>query len=191
MSGADFRRCLGGQGELEFVEQELELRLGLCVAGEAQFAPIGRWQINVDHLHGREFLEHAARGEAWRERLQLLAERDVQAVGEEGDKDVRFDAPLFLVEHRPDGQIAFERFEGGFDLDELQIELPELGRIRRGEVRAQQIASFASANLLELVAIELVSESSHNLWGLRPRSAATRPVSSSWRLQASSAAHHG
>ena len=78
---------MGGQGELEFVEQELELRLGLCVAGEAQFAPIGRWQINVDHLHGREFLEHAARGEAWRERLQLLAERDVQAVGEEGDKD--------------------------------------------------------------------------------------------------------
>ena len=71
-------------------------------------------------MHGGEFLEHAARGEAWGERFELLAERDVQAISEERDKDVRFDAPLFLVEDRPDRQIAFEGPEGCLDLDELR-----------------------------------------------------------------------
>jgi hypothetical protein len=50
--------------------------------------------------------------EAWRERFELLAESDVQAVGEERNKDVRFDTVLFLVEDGADGQIAFECFEG-------------------------------------------------------------------------------
>jgi hypothetical protein len=68
---------------------------------------------------------------------------DVQAVGEEGDKDVRFDAPLVLMKDRPDGEVTFERSEGGLDFDQLQIELPELGRISLGEIGAQQVAAFA------------------------------------------------
>jgi len=113
--GGDFRRCLGGQGEFEFTEQQLELGLGLGVAGEAELALIGGGYVDIDHLHGRELLEHGSRGEAGGERLQLLAERDVHAVGEERDKDVCFDAMLFLVEHGADGQIAFECFERGLD----------------------------------------------------------------------------
>ena len=62
------------------------------------------------------------------------------------------------MEHRPDGQITLERFEGGLDLDQLQVELPQLRWIRLGEVGAQQIASFAAANLPELRAIEPISE---------------------------------
>ena len=61
--------------------------------------------MDIDHLHGREFLEHAASSEPWGKRLQLPAERDVQAIGEERDKDVRFDAALFLMEDRPQRQI--------------------------------------------------------------------------------------
>ena len=61
VSGADSRRSLGGKGELEFVEQQLQLGLGLCITREAQFTPIIGWHVNVDHLHGRELLEHAAR----------------------------------------------------------------------------------------------------------------------------------
>jgi len=34
------------------------------------------------------------------------------------------------------------RSEGGLNFDQLQTELPELGRIRLGEAGAQQIASF-------------------------------------------------
>jgi len=69
-------------------------------------------------------------------RLQLLAQGDVQAVGEERDKDVGLDPLLVLVEDRADGQITFERFEGSLDLDELQVELPEFRRIGLGEVGA-------------------------------------------------------
>ena len=42
---------------------------------------------------------------------------------------MRFDALLLLMEDGSDRQIAFEGFEGGFDLDQLQVELPELGGI--------------------------------------------------------------
>jgi hypothetical protein len=38
-------------------------------------------------LYGCELVQHAARGESGRERFELLAERDVQAVGEKGDED--------------------------------------------------------------------------------------------------------
>ena len=55
-------------------------------------------------------------------------------------------------------RIAFERLEGGLDLDELQIELPKLRRIGLGEIGAQQIPPFAAPDLSELVAIESVSE---------------------------------
>ena len=120
MSRSDFRWWLGGQGELEFLEQQLQLRFGLRVAREGEFATIGRRHVDIDHLHGGELLEHAARGKAWSECFQLLAERDVQAIGEEGDKNVRFDAPLLLMEDRADRQIAFEGLEGGLDFDELR-----------------------------------------------------------------------
>ena len=51
-------------------------------------------------------------------------------------------------------RIAFERLEGCFDLDELQIELPELRRVGLGEIGAQQIPPLAAPALSELVAIE-------------------------------------
>ena len=100
LGGGDFRRCLGRQSEVESLEQQLQFGLGLGVAREDQLAPIGGGHVYIDHLDGGELLEHAARGEAWGERFELLAERDVQAVGEERDEDVRFDAPLLLVEDR-------------------------------------------------------------------------------------------
>ena len=48
-----------------------------------------------------------------------MAERDVQAVGKEGDEDVRLDAVLALVVDRADRQIALERFERLLDGDQL------------------------------------------------------------------------
>jgi hypothetical protein len=54
----------------------------------------------------------------------LGAQRDVKAVGEEGDEDMRFDAMLKLVVDRAELQIVLEIFERGLDLDELDIELP-------------------------------------------------------------------
>ena len=58
--------------------------------------------LDIEHLHGRELVEHATRREPRGMRPQLLRQRGVQAVGEEGDEDVRLDARLVLVIDRPD-----------------------------------------------------------------------------------------
>jgi hypothetical protein len=64
----------------------------------------------------------------------------VQAIGEEGDEDVRFDAVLKLVVDRAELQIVLEIFECGLDLDELDIELPQLGRILVAQICAADSA---------------------------------------------------
>ena len=57
----DFGGRLGRQLELELVEQKLEFVLGLGVAGELDLAAVRGGNVDVDHLHGGELLEHAAR----------------------------------------------------------------------------------------------------------------------------------
>ena len=48
--------------KLELFRQQLDFRLWLRVAREVQFASIGGWDVDIDHLRGRELFEHAARG---------------------------------------------------------------------------------------------------------------------------------
>ena len=62
--------------------------------------------MQVDHLHGGELFDDAARRQAWRQGVQAAAERDVEAIGEEGDEDMRLYARLVLVKDRPNGEIA-------------------------------------------------------------------------------------
>jgi hypothetical protein len=50
--------------------------------------------------------------------------------------------------------------EGGLDLDELDVEPPQLGRVIAGEIGAQQIATFAPADLAQPGAIEREAEGS-------------------------------
>ena len=89
-------------------------------------------------------------------RSQLLGERDVQAVGQEGNEDVCFNPRFFLVVDRPDRKIAFEILERFFDLGELDVVTPQLGGVAAGEIGAQQITAFATPGLPELVAVETV-----------------------------------
>jgi hypothetical protein len=58
--------------------------------------------MHVDHLHGGKLLQHTARRQPRRQRMQAPRQGDVQAVGQEGDEDVRLDACLKLVK-RPAG----------------------------------------------------------------------------------------
>jgi hypothetical protein len=41
--------------------------------------------------------------------MQAPRKSDVQAIGQEGDEDVRLNACLELVKDRPDREVAFER----------------------------------------------------------------------------------
>ena len=108
----DFGWWLGGQIQLQFLQQEAELGFGLGVAGEYQLAAVGGRQVHVDHLHGGELIEHAARRQPGRQRMQAPRKSDVQAIGQEGDEDVRLNACLNLVKDRPDRQVA-PRLRGG------------------------------------------------------------------------------
>ena len=58
-------------------------------------------------------------------RLEPRSQRDVQAIGDKGDKDVRFDAMFQLMVNRAQLQIVFQVFECRLDLDQLDVELPE------------------------------------------------------------------
>ena len=71
---------------------------------------------------------------------------------------MRLDAPLVLVEDRPDGEVAFEVLEGLLHPDELEIIVPQLGRIVFGEVGAQEISSLAAAGPAQLRVVEPVAE---------------------------------
>ena len=44
--------------------------------------------------------------------MEAAAKRDVEAIGEEGDEDMRLDARLVLVKDRADGEVAFKIAEG-------------------------------------------------------------------------------
>ena len=68
--GGDFRRRLGRQLQPELLDQQLEFALGLGISGQHQFPPVGRRQMDVDHLHRGEFLQRAARGQPGREPMQ-------------------------------------------------------------------------------------------------------------------------
>ena len=102
--GGDFGWWLGGQLQFQLLQQEAELGFGLGIAGEHQLAAVGGRQVHVDHLHGGELLQHTARRQPWRQRMQAPRQSDVQAVSQEGDEDAR----LELVKDRPDREVAFE-----------------------------------------------------------------------------------
>ena len=71
--GGDFGGRLRGQSELELVDQQLQLGLGLGVAGEHDLASVGRRQMDVDPLDGGKLFQRAARGQSRRERVEPAA----------------------------------------------------------------------------------------------------------------------
>ena len=77
------------------------------VAAEDECPAIGGRKVHIEQLHGGELVEHRPRGEAGSERPELCAQRDVQAIGQEGDEDVRLDAVLELMVDRAQVQIVF------------------------------------------------------------------------------------
>ena len=83
----------------------VSVRLG--VTAEDQGPAIGGGKLYVEHLDGGKLIEHRTRSQPTRHRLKPRAQRDVQAIGHEGDKDVRFDALLELVVNRPQLEIVF------------------------------------------------------------------------------------
>src|ERR1700759_408490 len=107
------------------MEQQFQFGLWLGVAGQQRLAAISGGNVQINHLHGGELFDGAARRQTGGQRMEPAAERDVEAIGEEGDKDMRLVARLILVKDRPDGEVAFKISERLLDADELKIQAPQ------------------------------------------------------------------
>ena len=71
---------------------------------------------------------------------------------------MRLDALFELMVDRAQLQIVLHGLEGRLDLDELDIELPQLGRLPSTQIGAQEITSFAPPHLAQLFTIECEAE---------------------------------
>ena len=60
--------------------------------------------MHINHRDGGKLPEHGARAQSRREIAQPPLQGHLQAVGEKGDEEVRFDAILAPVMDGPDGQ---------------------------------------------------------------------------------------
>src|SRR4051812_1500647 len=154
----DARRWLRRQVEGELLSQELLVGVEIGIAAQDQGGTVGGWEVHVEHLHGGELVEHGPGSEAGCQRPQSRAQRDVKAIGQKGDEDMSFDALFELMIDRTQLQIVFEILERGLDLDKLDIEQPELGRLPPAQIGAQEIAAFAPPHLAWLLAIESETE---------------------------------
>jgi hypothetical protein len=124
------------------------------VAIEQQLATVGRREMYIEQLHAGEPVWHLACGEARRMSFELLPERDVQAVRQKRDEDVRLGPIFALMNDRPNREVVLQVLERSFHFDERQVELPELRRVARREVGAQQIPALAAAHGSQLLPVE-------------------------------------
>ena len=128
------------------------LRLG--VSRKHQPTSIGGRHVNVKHLDGFEFIDDFARRESLGQSFQLRLQCHLQAVGEKGNEDVRFDTCLGLMVDRTNGQIVFKLLERLFHFGELHVERLQLIGVVPTQIGAQQISPFVRAHLTQFGAIE-------------------------------------
>ena len=108
-SGEDSGCRSFGQTQFELIQQELVFPLRLSMSGQDQVPSVGGRQMHVEHLQGGELLQDGSWGEPRRPRSGQVFQRHVQAVGDEGDEDVRLDPILALMEDRPYCASIFSR----------------------------------------------------------------------------------
>jgi hypothetical protein len=98
------------------VGQQLQLGLGLGVAGQHDLAPVVRRQMDVDHLDAGELFQPTARGQSWREGVEPARQGDLQGISEEGDEDMGFDSAFVVMEDRADREVALQVLEPLLDI---------------------------------------------------------------------------
>ena len=136
-SGSDARRGLRGQGEAELVYEQLLIGIELGVAAQNQDTAVGGREVDVEHLHGCQLVEDRPGREAASQRFEPGTQRNVEAVGNERDEDVCFDALLELVIDGAQAEVVLEILEGRLDLGQLDVELPQVGRVLPTQIGAQ------------------------------------------------------
>ena len=132
------------RGDRELIQQQLVIPCRLRVARQDQAPPVHGRQMDIHHPNGRELLQNGARRESGRARPGQVPQGDVQAVGHEGDEDVRLDPFPALMEYRTDGEVVLDVLERLLDLREPHVVAPQRRRVLAGQVGAQQVAALAA-----------------------------------------------
>jgi len=128
------------------MEQHL---LGLVGRGDASkadviFSSVGSLglQYHVAALDLGELLDQGARRIAQPRAAHPLGERFPQNIGQEADQDVGEDTILFLMPEGTYLQFILGDAERPFSLGQLDVALPQRGRIDVVQVGSQQITAF-------------------------------------------------
>jgi hypothetical protein len=90
------------------------------VAAQNQSPAVGRWEVHIEHLDGGKLVQNGTWGQAGGERTQPGSQGHVQAVGHEGDKDMRLDPTLELVKNGAQRQVVLQVLKGRFDFTRLR-----------------------------------------------------------------------
>src|SRR5580704_13416957 len=117
----DTWRLLWRKIELELAGQKFLVGGEFGVTAEDQGAAVGGREMDVEHLDRCKLVEHSSRREAGRQRLEPCTQRDVQAVGQEGDEDMRLDAVLELMMDRAQVQGSVTRRFSSLDSRPLGV----------------------------------------------------------------------
>ena len=105
--------------------------------------------MDIHHLDCRQLFQNGPRGQSRRQRTRLVLQRHLQAVGDEGDEEVGFDAMVELMVDRPQAQVVFQFLESLLDFSELDVVLPQGGRAGFGQVGTQQVATLPPPGLAQ------------------------------------------
>ena len=88
------------QREFQLIEQHLKFLLRLGVARQDHMTAVGRWQMNIDHLHCRKFIQYRSRRKPRGQITQPSTQRHMQAIRQECHENVRFNPILSLMVNR-------------------------------------------------------------------------------------------
>ena len=77
------------------------------ISGEDKLAAVGGREMHIEHLQGAELIQCLAGSKARCFEPKSVLQDDLNAVSDERDEDVGFDAVFALVIDRPHRQIAF------------------------------------------------------------------------------------
>ena len=151
----DSRWRLRGQRQLQVVQHGLGIFVRLGVAWQHQPAAIQHRNPDLDHLDGREFLQHRRGRQSRRVHQETVLQGDLQAVGQESYQHVRVGPLLKLMIDGPDSQLTLEAAKDTLDLCQLYAARPQHGWIFSREIAPQQIMAIPLFGGFQLGLVDL------------------------------------
>ena len=143
---------------MEMLQEQRRVFVRLRVSGRNQPSSVNGRHPDVDHLNRRQLFQHGGGSQPRCIKHQAVFQRDLQAIGQERNQDMRIHAMLQPMVNRAKSQIAFQGTEHRFDLRQLYVARPEDGGIFAADVGARQVVAIAQFGLFELALVHAEPE---------------------------------